>query len=284
MLWIFSFLYLCVFELWHNSFILACFTAVTFWSWIVLGIIITYISNKEPDNITLLDKFKISLSKIYAVLHAMLNIQMYFSIFPLPLNKILALLFYITNKFLVSKCLLWILLTALVRYFNIFHPSYFADLRFTDQEIWTQAHFIVSMITLIIFIFDNLFLVDLEYEFTYQRLIGNMEHIERKNVSLHLLLLVIVIFSLIFIQYKIKRSGFVEENFSNFFMRGIFFLIFLVGLTILIEALYGITSFFGIQKNPFVGLFFSSFLACVPSLFVMGSGPLRNYVLNKTIL
>ena len=179
--------------------------------WFLCFMIVHYYRNRNNGNLSLLEKASLDLLYFYWSFITLLFPFEYFVVYPLPFNMQMSVLFFLIINVLVVAVMLNVIAIFCIKYIVIFHPSYFADSEYTDQELLLQKRMIVLMIQLIIFIIDYGFLG--EGETTPMVKLLNGQNTERSYIKFMIvkLLGVISIVFVILIKVKIYFSRFNDD-------------------------------------------------------------------------
>ena len=246
--------------------------------WGLCWTIASYLCQKSQNYQTLVDRFVLDFLFHFVVFKTIMDVTICLFRFQYQCGETFALLFQAISALSILSLLTWLIAVILVKYTTIFHPSLFADSDDTDKEILLKARFFHYGIIIIQFILEFGYLQNFQHSFIYLKLSGKKDAKQQRFHPgiLHLLILA-TISSIIYVNLKIKRSGYQDKRSKKWLQK----LIPVIICFVLIYTFFPVHSTRPEILKSAVACIFSWTVALLPALFIATYDNLRNYLSQK---
>ena len=251
----------------------------TITSWGLCWIIASYLRQKPQNYQTLVDHFALDFLFHFIVFNTNMNLVICLMRSEYQFDKTFALFIQAISTLSVYALLIWFIIIIFVKYITIFHPSLVADSDYTDEEILVKARFYTGGITIVLFIIEFCFFQNFWCAFIFLMLSGieqdKLQRFRLKNV--HLLALA-TITSIIYVNFKINKSGYKERNSKKWLQK-----VIAVVCIILIAATFPVAKSSGRSQiiKSYISVLFSWTSTLLPAFFIATYDNLRHYLLKR---
>ena len=258
-------------------------STLTFWG--LCWIIASYLRQKSNNHQTIVDRFGLDFLLHFMTFNTIINAIICLIRLDYKCGETLAFLIQAISIFQFFTFLTWFIAIIFVKYVTIFHPSLFADSDHTDEEILVKARFYTTGISIILFIIEVGIFQNSTQSFIFRRLSGKEadKEIRSRLGVMHLFVFATVI-SIIYVNFKIKKSGYQEANSPNWLRKFKFCSLFVCLALISLVLIYATFAVKKIKSPIFqciVSVVFSWTSTLLPAVFIMTYDNLRLYFVQK---
>ena len=258
-------------------------STLTFWG--LCWIIASYLRQKSNNHQTIVDRFGLDFLIHFMTFNTIINAIICLIRLDYKCGETFAFLIQALSIFQFFTFLTWFIAIIFVKYVTIFHPSLFADSDHTDEEILVKARFYTTGISIILFIIEVGVFQNSTQSFIFRRLSGKEadKEIRSRLGVMHLFVFATVI-SIIYVNFKIKKSGYQEANSPNWLRKFKFCSLFVCLALISLVLIYATFPVKKIKSPIFqciVSVVFSWTSTLLPAVFIMTYDNLRLYFVQK---
>ena len=258
-------------------------STLTFWG--LCWIIASYLRQKSNNHQTIVDRFGLDFLIHFMTFNTIINAIICLIRLDYKCGETFAFLIQALLIFQFFTFLTWFIAIIFVKYVTIFHPSLFADSDHTDEEILVKARFYTTGISIILFIIEVGVFQNSTQSFIFRRLSGKEadKEIRSRLGVMHLFVFATVI-SIIYVNFKIKKSGYQEANSPNWLRKFKFCSLFVCLALISLVLIYATFPVKKIKSPIFqciVSVVFSWTSTLLPAVFIMTYDNLRLYFVQK---
>ena len=258
-------------------------STLTFWG--LCWIIASYLRQKSNNHQTIVDRFGLDFLIHFMTFNTIINAIICLIRLDYKCGETFAFLIQALLIFQFFTFLTWFIAIIFVKYVTIFHPSLFADSDHTDEEILVKARFYTTGISIILFIIEVGIFQNSTQSFIFRRLSGKEadKEIRSRLGVMHLFVFATVI-SIIYVNFKIKKSGYQEANSPNWLRKFKFCSLFVCLALISLVLIYATFAVKKIKSPIFqciVSVVFSWTSTLLPAVFIMTYDNLRLYFVQK---
>ena len=258
-------------------------STLTFWG--LCWIIASYLRQKSNNHQTIVDRFGLDFLIHFMTFNTIINAIICLIRLDYKCGETFAFLIQALSIFQFFTFLTWFIAIIFVKYVTIFHPSLFADSDHTDEEILVKARFYTTGISIILFIIEVGIFQNSTQSFIFRRLSGKEadKEIRSRLGVMHLFVFATVI-SIIYVNFKIKKSGYQEANSPNWLRKFKFCSLFVCLALISLVLIYATFAVKKIKSPIFqciVSVVFSWTSTLLPAVFIMTYDNLRLYFVQK---
>ena len=250
-------------------------------SWGLCWTIASYLRQKSQNYQTLVDHFVLDFLFHFVVFKTIIDVIICLTRSQYQCGETFAVLFQVISALSILSLLTWLIAVIFVKYTTIFHPSLFADSDHTDEEILVKARFHHYGIVIFQFILEFGYFQNFRHSIIYLKLSGKKDT-EQQGFHpgiLHLLILA-TISSIIYVNLRIKKSGYQHKKSKKWLQK----IIPVVICFVLIYTFFPVNSTRPEVLKSAVACIFSWTVALLPALFIATYDNLRNYLLQKFYL
>ena len=243
--------------------------------WGLCWIIASYLHQKPDNYKTILDRFLLDFLFYFLIFNTIANAIIILIRLDYQYGETLALLIQAISTFSSVIFMTWFITTIFVKYVSIFHPSFFADSDNTDGEILVKARFYSTGIAIILFFLEVGVFQNSNQSFIYLKLLAEDGKKSQPGI-LHLLVFITMI-SIIYVNLKIKRSGYQEADSKIWLQKIIAMVVCVVLILVSFPVGPGKSQIF----QSVISVFLSWTVTLVPALSIVTYNNLRLYLSQK---